>query len=96
MMPTKAMIIAARRAEFDYYQKSRKLGAGRFIGTPDEVIKVMLEAALKAGSSGRTTCRNIGSDDPTSTRVIGLHRHHDKAEAMMPAVRTVLRTCVTA
>jgi hypothetical protein len=52
MMPTKAMIIAARRAEFDYYQKSRKLGAGRFIGTPDEVIKVTLEAALQAGSSG--------------------------------------------
>jgi hypothetical protein len=47
MLPTKSMIIAARRAEFDFYQKGRKLGAERFIGTPDAVIKVMLEAALK-------------------------------------------------
>ena len=47
MTPTKGMIQAARRAEFDYYQKGRLIGAGRFIGTPDEVIKIMLEAALK-------------------------------------------------
>jgi hypothetical protein len=36
-------------SRIDYYQKGRKLGAGRFIGTPDEVIKVTLEAALQAG-----------------------------------------------
>lgn len=36
---------ATRR--FDFYQKSRKLDAERFISTPDDVIKVMLEAALK-------------------------------------------------
>jgi hypothetical protein len=27
------MIIAAQRAEFDFYQKGYKLGTGRFIGT---------------------------------------------------------------
>jgi hypothetical protein len=47
MTPTKAMIQAARRAEFDYYQKGRQIGPGRFIPTPNDVIKVMLEAALK-------------------------------------------------
>ena len=39
--------MAARRAEYDYYQKGRKIGTDRFIPTPDAVIKVMLEAALK-------------------------------------------------
>ena len=47
MTPTKNMIIAARRAEFDYYQKGRALGGDRFIPTPDAVIKAMLDAALK-------------------------------------------------
>jgi hypothetical protein len=32
------MIIAARRAEFDFYQEGPKLGADRFVGTPDAVI----------------------------------------------------------
>jgi len=47
MTPTKAMILAALRAEFDYYQKARQIGPERFIPTPDAVIKAMLEAALK-------------------------------------------------
>jgi hypothetical protein len=41
------MILAARRAEFDYYQKAENLEAKRFIPTPDAVISVMLKAALK-------------------------------------------------
>ena len=44
---TAAMIEAARRAEYDYYQKDRQLGAGRFIPTPEPVIRAMLEAGLK-------------------------------------------------
>lgn len=47
MRVTKEMIDAARRAEYDYYQRGRAAGSGRFIGTPDQVIKAMLEAALK-------------------------------------------------
>jgi hypothetical protein len=39
------MIEAARRAEFDYYQRGGMLGS-RFIPTPDAVIKAMLEAAI--------------------------------------------------
>jgi hypothetical protein len=44
---TLEMIEAARRAEYDYYQKGRQIGAGRFIPTPDPVIKAMLEAAFR-------------------------------------------------
>jgi hypothetical protein len=39
MRVTPTMIQAARRAEFDYYQKGRTLGADRFIPTPDVVIR---------------------------------------------------------
>jgi hypothetical protein len=46
MRVTRTMIEAARRAEFDYYQKGRKIGADRFIPTPDVVIRAMLEAAV--------------------------------------------------
>jgi hypothetical protein len=41
------MIDAARRAEFDFYQKGRGLGSDRFVPKPDGVIRMMLEAALK-------------------------------------------------
>lgn len=41
------MVTAARRAEFDYYQKGRALGRERFVPTPDPVIKAMLAAALE-------------------------------------------------
>jgi hypothetical protein len=44
---TQDMITAARRAEYDYYQKGRVGGSDRFIPTPDPVIRVMLEAAMK-------------------------------------------------
>jgi hypothetical protein len=44
---TLEMIEAARRAEYDYYQRGRALGAGRFIPTPDAVIRAMLEAAFQ-------------------------------------------------
>jgi hypothetical protein len=40
------MIAAARRAEFDYWQKVG-LKAEAFQATPDLVIKAMLQAALK-------------------------------------------------
>jgi hypothetical protein len=45
MRVTPAMIEAARRAEFDYYQRGRALGS-RFIPTPDPVIRAMLQGAL--------------------------------------------------
>jgi hypothetical protein len=44
---TQDMITSARRAEYDYYQKGRIGGSDRFIPTPDPVIRVMLEAAMK-------------------------------------------------
>jgi hypothetical protein len=47
MHVTTAMITAYRRAEHDYYQKGRGLGADRFIPTPDPVIKAMLAVALE-------------------------------------------------
>lgn len=42
---TRQMVDAARRAEFDYYQRGGMLGS-RFVPTPDRVIREMLEAAL--------------------------------------------------
>ena len=43
---TQQMVDAARRGEFDYYQRNRLIGSDRFIATPDAVIRAMLEAAL--------------------------------------------------
>jgi hypothetical protein len=40
------MIAAAQRAEFD--MRMRKLGTERFVLTPPEVVRAMLEAALGA------------------------------------------------
>jgi hypothetical protein len=34
------MVEAARRAEWDCYQKGRELGSGRFIPPPDAVIRM--------------------------------------------------------
>jgi hypothetical protein len=42
------MIEAARRAEFDFYQRGRRLGADRFTPMPDQVIRVISGAALGA------------------------------------------------
>jgi hypothetical protein len=47
---TKEMIERARRAEFDHYQRGG-LSGGRFIPTPDSIIRAMLEAALSDISS---------------------------------------------
>jgi hypothetical protein len=46
MRVTQSMVEAARRAEFDYYQRNRLLSERPFIPTPDPVIRAMLEAAL--------------------------------------------------
>jgi hypothetical protein len=39
---------ATRRAEFAFYQRGRRPGADRFIPIPDQIIRVILEAALGA------------------------------------------------
>jgi hypothetical protein len=46
MRVTQSMVEAARRAEFDYYQRGRKLPTGAFVPTSDAVIRAMLEAAM--------------------------------------------------
>ena len=43
MRVTRAMIEAAQRAEFDINQQMRKLGGERFVPTPPEVVRAMLE-----------------------------------------------------
>jgi hypothetical protein len=48
MRITRAMIVAAQRAEFDVNQRMRALGADRFVPSPPEVIRAMLKAALGA------------------------------------------------
>jgi hypothetical protein len=45
---TLEMIEAARRAEFDFYQRGRRLGADRFTPIPDQVTRVISEATLGA------------------------------------------------
>jgi hypothetical protein len=52
MKVTDEMVQAARRAEYDYYQRSRRLGSDRFVPTPDLVIRTMLEAALRWVDAG--------------------------------------------
>jgi hypothetical protein len=47
MEVTKAMIKAAQRGEFDYYQRMRLLPPDKFIPTDEPIIRAMLEAALK-------------------------------------------------
>jgi hypothetical protein len=48
MNVTSEMLRAARRAEYDYFQKGRREGDGEtwFKPTPDAVIEAMLKAAL--------------------------------------------------
>jgi hypothetical protein len=46
MRVTAQMIQAARRAEYDHFNKGRTAADGRFIPTPDAIIRAMLEAAL--------------------------------------------------
>jgi hypothetical protein len=41
MNVTSQIIEAARRAEFDHYQGKRLIGSGRFIPTPDDVIRAI-------------------------------------------------------
>jgi hypothetical protein len=48
MRVTRAMIAAAQRTEYDMTQRMRKLGSERFVPTPPEVVRAMLEAALGA------------------------------------------------
>jgi len=70
MTPTKTMISAALWAEHDYYQKGRQIGPGRFIPTPDDVVKVMLEAALKlvetADAPVTTRRKMVVAEEPVS------------------------------
>ena len=54
MKITPSMVQAARRAEYDFYQKGRALGSGRFIPTPDAVIRTMLEAAVGSPATSAT------------------------------------------
>lgn len=49
MKVTREMVEAARRAEFDFAQRNRLLGAGPFRPTSDAVIRAMLEAVLGGG-----------------------------------------------
>jgi hypothetical protein len=44
---TPAMMLAARRAEFDFYQRQRALGE-RFRPMPDAQLRAVLEAAIGA------------------------------------------------
>jgi hypothetical protein len=46
MNVTSQMIGAARRAEFDYCPGKQLIESGRFIPTPDDVIRAMPTAAL--------------------------------------------------
>jgi hypothetical protein len=58
---TRDMIEAARRAEYDYYQRLGWLGAGPFVGTPIAVLRAMLEAAVGDGkpTAGDVTKRVV-------------------------------------
>ena len=46
MKVTPAMLTAVKRAEYDFFNRGRKVKDDRFIPTPDALIRAMLEAAL--------------------------------------------------
>jgi hypothetical protein len=46
MKVTPAMLTAAKRAEYDFFNRGRTVKDDRFIPTPDAIIRAMLEAAL--------------------------------------------------
>jgi hypothetical protein len=54
MRVTRAMIAAAQRPEFDINRRMRRLDAERFIPTPPEVVRAMLEAALAVAPTPRS------------------------------------------
>jgi hypothetical protein len=43
---TRAMIAAAHRVKFDYYEKGRRISATPFIPTSDAVVREKLEAEV--------------------------------------------------
>jgi hypothetical protein len=59
MRITKEMVEAAKRAEFDHYQRNRLLGPGPFVGTSDVVIRAMLKAALGKPAAAALTNRVV-------------------------------------
>lgn len=73
MKATQKMIVAASRAEYNYYQRDRT-DAGRLVPTPDEIIKVMLDAALNlvdaadAPSTAGRTSGIVTAHQPTRRR----------------------------
>jgi hypothetical protein len=90
MKITLEMIEAARRAEYDYYQRGRQIGAGRFIPIPDAVIRAMLEAALgdvpDPEEAGRPTEADLISRIVTGKRSgaeLGKLKEAKRAKALM-------------
>jgi hypothetical protein len=69
MKVTQAMIERARRAEFDFLQRNRLIGADRFVPTADEVIPAMLEAG---GGSRRAARRWL--IDAILTRTLSMRK----------------------
>jgi hypothetical protein len=51
---TAAMLKAATRAEYDYYRRDIKDPNDRFIPIPEAVLRVIIEAALKAEEEGKS------------------------------------------
>jgi hypothetical protein len=69
-MITRQMIEAARRAEFDYFQRNRPLGLGPFQPTSDAVIRAMLEAALSEAALSEAALADVPGTKPAGAGMI--------------------------
>ncbi|WP_428491749.1 hypothetical protein [Rhodopila sp.] len=78
METTKAMLKAARRAEFAYYHQNRFPGS-RFVPIPDGMMLAILDAAIDA----------IGDDDLPDDD--GPANSHDEAEVPRATRTTIVR-----
>jgi hypothetical protein len=67
MRITRAMIVAAQRAEFDVNQRMRTLDADRFVPSPPEVIRAMPEAALGAAQTPGSQMKAAQEARPRAT-----------------------------
>lgn len=77
---TTAMLRAARRAEFDYYQRNREIGA-RFVPIPDGQMREILEAAIAAINEDEETGRQDVDEVPDDIEL---------APPMEPPTKTVI------
>jgi hypothetical protein len=77
MKVTPAMVTAAKRAEYDFFNRGRRVKDDRFIPTPDAIIRAMLEAALSTlNPPAKTTSKPAAPVEIRTKRKVSIVTAH--------------------